>query len=285
MIITVRQLSLADVDWAAAVLAATGLRARQPELRRYLALEPGGYCAAEADGRPVGLGGFAAYADLAFVGNMAVVPEMQGRGVGRAILHRMLEDIDRCGIPTTLLEATPEGEPLYRKSGFVEEHRTLAYAGSGAFRPGEAPVPETGLAVRTLTEADLDAVAAFDRPRFGGSRLPALARFLQDFPGRGRLARRPGGGVAGYLIAQPQILGPWMAEDAAAAVALLAAALALPFDRPPVAYAPEPNVGAAALLPRFGFTAQPESLRMRRGGPGPVGRPECLYGLAALAIG
>jgi len=191
MIITVRQLSLADVDWAAAVLAATGLRARQPELRRYLALEPGGYCAAEADGRPVGLGGFAAYADLAFVGNMAVVPEMQGRGVGRAILHRMLEDIDRCGIPTTLLEATPEGEPLYRKSGFVEEHRTLAYAGSGAFRPGEAPVPETGLAVRTLTEADLDAVAAFDRPRFGGSRLPALARFLQDFPGRGRLARRP----------------------------------------------------------------------------------------------
>jgi len=108
MIITVRQLSLADVDWAAAVLAATGLRARQPELRRYLALEPGGYCAAEADGRPVGLGGFAAYADLAFVGNMAVVPEMQGRGVGRAILHRMLEDIDRCGIPTTLLRFNGE---------------------------------------------------------------------------------------------------------------------------------------------------------------------------------
>jgi hypothetical protein len=139
--------------------------------------------------------------------------------------------------------------------------------------------------VRTLAEADVDAVAAFDRPRFGGARRHVLARLLQEFPSRGRVARRADGGVAGYVIAQPQILGPWMAEDAGAAEALLAAALALPFDGPPVAYAPEANAGAAALLPRLGFTPHPESLRMRRGGPGPVGRPECLYGLAALAIG
>src|SRR5574341_1228499 len=150
MAITVRKLTSADVDWAAAVLAATALRARQPELRRYLALEPGGYYAAEVGARPVGLGGYAAYADLAFVGNMAVAPEMQGRGVGRAILTHMLEAIDRRGIPTTLLEATPEGEPLYRKCGFVDVHRTLAYSRSDALRPGEGPAPGAKMTVRTL---------------------------------------------------------------------------------------------------------------------------------------
>ncbi len=122
MDIAVRPLTEADLDWAADVLAATGLSARQPELRRYLALEPAGYYAAEAGGRPVGLGGYVAYERFAFVGNMAVAQDFQGRGVGRAILTRLLEEIDGRGIPETVLEATPEGERLYRKCGFVEAH-------------------------------------------------------------------------------------------------------------------------------------------------------------------
>ncbi len=283
MSITVRQLTEADLDWAAGVLAATGLSARQPELRRYLALEPAGYSAAEVDGRPVGLGGYLAYGDFAFVGNMAVAPAMQGKGVGRAILTRLLEDIERRGIAATLLEATPEGEPLYRRCGFVNEHRTLAYTRTRTDQAGHVPAPRPAL--RALAEGDLDAVAAFDRPRFGGARRHVLARFVQEFPGRGFVAWGANGGVAGYLMAQPCILGPWLAEDPSAAEALLAAALALPFAGPPVAFAPEPNAAAAALFARHGFTSLPESLRMQRGGRSHVGRPECVYGLAALAIG
>lgn len=279
--IAIRQLTEPDLDWAAAVLAATGLVARQPELRRYMAIEPAGYYAAEVDGRAGGIGGYVAYRQFAFVGNMAVAPELQGRGVGRAILARLLQDIDRRGIPTTLLEATPEGEPLYRKNGFVEEHWTLTYRriGSGGDALGAA------LAAPALGPEDLDRVAAFDAPRFGASRRHVLARFLEDFPGRGLVAQRHGGDVAGYLIAQRRAIGPWVAEDAAAAASLLAAALSLPFDGPPAAYAPQPNAAAAAVFERFGFRAQREALRMRRGGAGPVGQPGCLYGLAALAIG
>lgn len=99
------------------------------------------------------------------------------------------------------------------------------------------------------------------------------------------MARRPGDQVAGYLIAQPRILGPWVADDAEAAESLLIAALAFPFDGPAVAYAPAPNGAAAALFARLGFAAHWESLRMGRGHAGPVGRPEYIFGLAALAIG
>jgi ribosomal protein S18 acetylase RimI-like enzyme len=281
MDIAVRPLTEADLDWAAAVLAGTGLSARQPELRRYLALEPAGYYAAEAGGRPVGLGGYVAYERFAFVGNMAVAQELQGRGVGRAILTRLLEQIDRRGIPETVLEATPEGERLYRRCGFVEAYWTMAYSRVGDWAgPGKAGPP-----VERFAGSDLDAVAAFDAQRFGTPRRRVLERFLGDFPGRGFVVRRPGGHVAGYLIAQSRVLGPWVAEDAAAAEALLVAALALPFDGPAVAYAPAPNGAAAALFARLGFAAHWESLRMRRGPAGPLGRPECVYGLAALAIG
>lgn len=91
--------------------------------------------------------------------------------------------------------------------------------------------------------------------------------------------------MGGYLFAQARIIGPWVSDDAGTAGALLASALTLAFDGPPVVYAPEPNMAAAAVFDRFGFRAQPESLRMRRGGTAPVGRSGCLYGLAALAIG
>lgn len=281
MPVAIRQLTEADLDWAAAMLAATGLSARQPELRRYLALEPAGYYAAEVDGRPAGIGGYVACGGLAFIGNMAVSPEVQGRGIGRAILARLLKDIDGRGIPTTLLEATAAGEPLYRKSGFADEHWTLGYTRIG----GKGVAPGAGPAVRPLRAEDLEAVAAFDAPRFGGSRQRVLARFLWEFPGRGFVACRPDGDVAGYLVVQHQVIGPWVAEDAGAAESLLAAALALPTDGPALAYAPEPNAAGAATLKRFGFAAHRESLRMRRGGAGPAGRPGCVYGLAALAIG
>jgi hypothetical protein len=222
-----------------------------------------------------------AYERFAFVGNMAVAQEFQGRGAGRAILTSLLTQIAGRGIPETVLEATPEGERLYRKCGFTEAYWTMAYS-----RVGELAGPgRSGPTVDRLVGSDLDPVAAFDAPRFGTLRRRVLERFLADFPGRGFVVRRPGGHVAGYLIAQSRVLGPWVAEDAATAESLLIAALALPFDGPAVAYAPAPNAAAAALFARLGFAAHWESLRMRRGPAGPLGRPECLFGLAALALG
>ena len=89
MAIVIRQLTEADLDWAAAVLAATGLVARQAELRRYLALEPGGYYAAEVDGRPAGLGGYVAYGTFACVGNMAVAYAPAPNAAAAALFARL----------------------------------------------------------------------------------------------------------------------------------------------------------------------------------------------------
>jgi len=75
-----------------------------------------------ADGRLVGLvrvlDDGAVYAS---VWDMIVVPELQRRGIGRALFDRVIARIgDR---RLVALVATPAGAPLYRAAGFTEEGR------------------------------------------------------------------------------------------------------------------------------------------------------------------
>jgi ribosomal protein S18 acetylase RimI-like enzyme len=53
---------------------------------------------------------------LAFLG---VDPALQGRGIGRALLERSLQEIDRSGQPACLETANPRNLELYRRMGFA----------------------------------------------------------------------------------------------------------------------------------------------------------------------
>jgi len=62
----------------------------------------------------------------AVVFDLIVFPEWRGRGVGSAILHRLLDHAAEAGIPDVLLFAARGTEPFYQRHGFVP-------------RPTEAP--------------------------------------------------------------------------------------------------------------------------------------------------
>jgi hypothetical protein len=132
--------------------------------------------------------------------------------------------------------------------------------------------------------ADLPAIDRFDAPLFGASRHAVLAQFLADFSGRAVQARRDGG-LAGYAVAQEQRIGPVMAQDSAAAAAIFAALLALPFPAAPVVSVPHTNAGAVALLAGQGFAEARRLERMRLGGERHPGDPTRVYGVATYALG
>lgn len=313
MHIEIERLTEATIPEADAVLtAAYRSPSRAAELRRYLTLQPDGWRLARVDSRAAGAGGAVDYGPFAYVGLVGVLPEYHRRGIATAVMRDLLGWLDARGCPCVVLDASADGAHLYPGMGFVADDtvgvwrreetpaqgrggpgtdRDVAEEGRGGPRDheGEAagggPGGEWEGTVRALTPADLNEVCAFDAPLFGADRRAVLALCLAEMPGRAFVARDATGAVAGFLFAQPLNIGPWVATTRAAAEALLAAALALPFAGPPQVLAPAANPHAAAVLGAAGFAPTRTLQHMRRGGAPLLARRRTLYGQASFALG
>jgi GNAT superfamily N-acetyltransferase len=279
--IAIRALTLDDLDTADAIMIpAYGVpRSRKHDLRRYLALQPDGWLLALLDGQPAGMGGAIDYGPFAYIGLMAVLPALQRHGIALAIMERLLTWIAARGCPAALLDASPAGERLYEKLGFVDDDTVIQYIQDDC-----AAHPRPSKRVGPLTEADLAALEAFDTPIFGASRAAVFAALRAEHPKRAFVARDEAGALEGYLFAQPQTIGPWAARGPAAAEALLAAALALDFEEAPRVLTPGANTHAAGLLLRYGFSPQ-RALRHMRLGSAVAARRDLIYGQTSYAIG
>src|SRR4051794_19050706 len=108
---------------------AFGLRLSQPagwnqtpgDWARMLDLGQGGCFVAEVEGVHAGTTGTCRFGPLAWVAMVLVEPALRGRGVGTALMRHALDWLDQQGVQTIRLDATPLGEPVYRKLGFVAE--------------------------------------------------------------------------------------------------------------------------------------------------------------------
>ncbi len=300
-------MTLANLDVADAVVIAAYPQhvSRAKEIRRYLGLQPDGWFLAWEDGAAVGVGGVIGYDDFAYIGLIGVVPEMQRRGIGMAIMRHILEWIDRRNIPMALLDASTAGAPLYERLGFVtdDESEVWQHKEWTAFQADEiAQVMSPNL-------ADLAALAAFDAPYFGTDRGKVLRTLIREYPGRTLLLddrpciteRDPSrkaqqftrkssqsgdtpAAITGYLVAQAQNIGPWVATTLEDAEVLLRQALTFTYDDGPTVLVPATNDDARALLRQYGFAWQRSLKHMRRGGAQSRAR-QGIYGLASFTLG
>ena len=63
------------------------------------------------------------------IGRMAVLPEWRGKGVGRALLERLLESAQIAGQQHLVLHAQTQAAEFYRRLGFEETGKTFMEAG------------------------------------------------------------------------------------------------------------------------------------------------------------
>src|SRR5439155_19059347 len=54
----------------------------------------------------------------------------RGRGIGKALVHHALDFLDRQGVQSVRLDATPLGQPLYEKLGFMPEYTLKRFEGT-----------------------------------------------------------------------------------------------------------------------------------------------------------
>lgn len=252
---------LLDATHAVVVVAYHATHSRKDRLRRYLDLQPGSSFVALLDETVVGFGAVMDYGRFAYVGLLSVRPDMQKRGIGAALLEHCLAWAHGRQSPTLLLDATPAGFPLYQRYGFVEEDQTVVLQQT---RPAglslHLPATVTPLQMEQFSE-----LVSFDTPAFGDERSAVLAAYRADDPQRVVVARDASGHLSGYLLAQADVLGPWVARTLQDAERLLQHALALPFRSAPSVFVSAQHQQALVLLERAGFTQQRRLSHMRKG--------------------
>jgi len=158
--------------------------------------------------------------DLASVGMMLVAGRYGRRGLGRALMTRLLAEA--AGATVTLF-ATDAGRPLYTKLGFRAVRTSIAFVGrfrrvAGSAAGGGA----TG--TRPATDADMPAILRVDKAAFGADR-GYLLRRLPAFAERLRVIGTADG-ITGYAAAwrgsNVVVIGPVVAASGADARRLIA---------------------------------------------------------------
>jgi GNAT superfamily N-acetyltransferase len=256
-----------DVVGVERILLAAYGNAMSPGMRSRLEVGANHAFVAEHDGRLAGFVMASDYGGVAYVASMGVDPAHQRQGAGRALMARLVDDLERAGIEAMLLDATDAGAPLYESFGFVDTDRT------GVF---ERPASGSTTSAGRIDRADLERAVSLDRTLCACDRSSLLRTFAQE-PFAFLAVRN-----RGYIMARAEAFGPFVADRTDAARALLSEAIAA---RPNARrlFIPWSNRAAVALAADNGFV-ETRSLRHMERGRSPL-RRERVFGQASLGHG
>jgi len=192
-------------------------------VRHLLTFDPLGGLVAEVDGEVVGMAWLHARGPVATLGPLAVDPDMQGRGIGRALLARCIElagpRVPQLRLVHESYNAASLG--LYLRAGFrvvapLVELELAPDVRAGAVTPSSARL-------RDAVAADRALLVERDSRAFGASRPQNVDLYLRR--GRALVAER-GTATAGYAFGigfgRVAYLGSASAEDGEVLLELLA---------------------------------------------------------------
>ncbi len=272
-----RPFTAADVPLGMRLKTQAGWNQLEADWRRMLEIQPGGGFVAEYNGIPSGTVMTCVFGHVAWIAMMLVDESLRGKGIGQALMEHALACLDEQGVRTVRLDATPLGQPLYEKLGFVAEYTLARYAGN--------PIGSGDIAGVALAAAsDREEAFALDRSVTQTDRRRLLERLLDERQG---FVVRGNGRLRGYLLARAGAnatqIGPCIADDLAGPL-LLNHALTHHAGSPAYIDIPQAHVTASALARQQGLTVQRELLRMCRGARIDE-RVDCLWASSGPELG
>jgi GNAT superfamily N-acetyltransferase len=261
------------VDWA----AAEGWNPGLADADCFATVDPEGFLIGELDGTPAATVSCVNYgASFAFLGFYIVREDVRGRGYGLRIWNAA---IAHAGSRVIGLDGVVAQQENYRKSGFRFAYANVRYGGTVAAPDAQRP------GVIALTDVPFATVEADDATVFPAPRTAFLRAWI-DAPGHVSRALVRDGRLAAWGVIRPcrkgRKIGPLVADDRAAAEAVLSALLAsggeIFLDVPSV------NRDAVALAQDLGLTPVFETARMYTGAIPPL-RLERIFGVTTFELG
>jgi predicted N-acetyltransferase YhbS len=259
----IRPMTAADLPLGLRLSRQAGWNQTEGDWLRALELQPDGCFVAEADGGAVGTTTTCMLGDVAWIGMVLVDTSARKRGIGTSLMQHALAFLDRRGVATIRLDATPMGLPLYARLGFAEQFVLARHAGIAQSHSALSDC------VRPISLDECDALAQLDQQVTATDRRRLLQQLFGKRTEETRVMRNADG-VCGFLTARPGHravqIGPCIA-DARAGPALFADAFHRYAGQQVFVDVPVGHEAATRLLQTCGLTVQRHLTRMCRGVP------------------
>lgn len=277
-----REMTLADIPAGLRLCRAARWNQLEEDWRIFLDNSPRGCRVAERDGHVIGTVATLPFGDrFSWISMVLVDPQERGAGIGTRLLEEALAILGDGACAR--LDATPAGQPLYARRGFVEEY---------AISRMTATINATNFAAdpraRPMREEDFEAVLAIDRVAFGADRAVLLRSFFQRAPGYAWVAIQ-NSAICGYCFGRPGFLyhqlGPVVASNSEIAAALAGTCLGR-YHATRVGVDILPHDGSwPRWLEQRGFTEERSLVRMHRGKNRHPGRVSDVYAITGPEFG
>jgi GNAT superfamily N-acetyltransferase len=276
----------ADLATADELRRLAGWNQKPRDWERLLNLEPRGCFVALRNGNVVGTVTTTVYATaLAWIGMMLVHPDHRRMGVATQLMHCALEYLKQRQVQCVKLDATPAGQPVYEKLGFVSESRLQRW--QRAKQCAAVTADHNPMRTRELQERDWAVVEDIDAAAIGARRSELLRRLALE--SRRVLIWPATGEVCGFGFmrsgADSDYLGPLVCLTVDAFASLLPDLLSAAICSSVTWDIPHLNEAAKAAAQAFAFKPVRALTRMRLGTPAHPLQHDSLFGIADPAVG
>jgi GNAT superfamily N-acetyltransferase len=250
-----------DIDEALALSRSEGWNQTKADWQ-FLAGNPANVCiVAQKDGRISGTATALIHDNkLAWIGMVLVDKSLRGLGAGRLLMEQLIKSLS--GTESVKLDATPAGEPLYTKLGFIHEYRIFRMTLQGSdHRNISFEGPETA----GIRSEDIDRINTIDTEAFGVNR-SGLLKFLQhNYPEKG-FYTEDDTGVTGFIHGRAgskfTYVGPLTSVSDEAAIRLVSESVRFHSGETLALDVPEMQKGLINWLEKAGFVTQRYFTRM-----------------------
>jgi GNAT superfamily N-acetyltransferase len=197
---------------------------------------------------------------IAWIGMVIVDKSLRGQGAGKMLLEEIIRRVKHIG--SVKLDATPAGEPLYRKLGFIAEYKIIRMT-CNALNYSPDSVSDKNLC--HLTDEDFSEVLKLDHSVFGVDRSYLLRTMINENPGRAFFIKKDNT-LSGYIYGRGgsrfDYIGPVCAITQDSARLLISKALESLNGKAIALDIPEDKEDMISWLESIGFIKQRHFVRM-----------------------
>ena len=192
---TIRPMKLADLDQAFGLSLNEGWNQTMQDWRLLFDNEENVCLVAEKDNMVAGTATALNHDNkIAWVGMVLVDKSLRGQGAGKMLLEEIIRRVKH--VESVKLDATPAGEPLYCKLGFIAEYKIFRMTCSGLNYNSDSM---SGKELYPVIRENLSDVLKLDSHVFGADRSYLLNNLMNGNPGRAYSLKK-GNALSGYIF-------------------------------------------------------------------------------------